>query len=103
MGWGWHPQSVQVFYQILNNETNLVFMLYIQEWASWGVKHLCLATVDFNNAPPQEMLDKGVSFIEDMQSEDSTVYVHCKAGRGRSATLVACYLIKVNQDMAVQF
>ncbi|KAK3697921.1 hypothetical protein QZH41_013010 [Actinostola sp. cb2023] len=66
-----------------------------EEWSLWGVKHLCLATVDFNNAPPQEMLQRGVNFLEDMQSEGSTVYVHCKAGRGRSATLVACYLMKV--------
>ncbi|XP_031559778.1 phosphatidylglycerophosphatase and protein-tyrosine phosphatase 1-like [Actinia tenebrosa] len=65
-----------------------------EEWSAWGVTQLRLETVDFNNAPPQEMLKKGVEFLEDMTSKGNTVYVHCKAGRGRSTTLVACYLMK---------
>lgn len=65
-----------------------------QEWAEWGVTQLQLPTVDFNNAPSQEMLKKGVEFIEDMNLSENSVYVHCKAGRGRSTTLVACYLMK---------
>lgn len=30
-----------------------------------------------------------------------TVYVHCKAGRTRSATLVACYLVKVSAPLVL--
>ena len=41
------------------------------------------------------MLKKGVEFIEEMNLSENSVYVHCKAGRGRSTTLVACYLMKV--------
>ena len=33
--------------------------------------------------------------IEDLSSRKHSVYVHCKAGKGRSATVVACYLLKV--------
>ena len=66
-----------------------------QEWAEWGVTQLQLSTVDFNNAPSQEMIQRGVAFIEEMNQNENTVYVHCKAGRGRSTTLVACYLMKV--------
>ena len=66
-----------------------------QEWAEWGVTQLQLSTVDFNNAPSQEMIQRGVAFIEEMNENEKTVYVHCKAGRGRSTTLVACYLMKV--------
>lgn len=29
-------------------------------------------------------------------AREGTVYVHCKAGRTRSATLVGCYLMMVN-------
>lgn len=46
-------------------------------------------------APPQDMLLKGVEFIMNTTSAGGTVYVHCKAGRSRSATLVGCYLMKV--------
>lgn len=68
-----------------------------QEWSDCGVMQLQLATIDFNNAPSQEMLRKGVEFIEEMNVNKSSVYVHCKAGRGRSTTLVACYLIKAKK------
>ena len=76
-----------------------VFVYSGQEWAEWGVMQLHLATVDFNNAPSQEMLRRGVAFIEKMNKNESSVYVHCKAGRGRSTTLVACYLMKVELTM----
>ena len=59
-----------------------------------GVKHLRLATPDFNNAPDVKRLHEGVDFITGC-ARIGSVYVHCKAGRGRSATLVACYLMKV--------
>jgi protein-tyrosine phosphatase len=46
-------------------------------------------------APPQEMLLEGVEFMNNTVSKGGVVYVHCKAGRSRSAALVACYLMKV--------
>ena len=56
---------------------------------------LHLPTID-RQAPSQQQLCEGVAWIVDKaQSGKGSVYVHCKAGRARSATLVAAYLIEV--------
>ncbi|XP_042224872.1 phosphatidylglycerophosphatase and protein-tyrosine phosphatase 1-like isoform X1 [Homarus americanus] len=69
-----------------------------KEWAEVGVNFLQLSTTDIFEAPCQEKLQKGVKFIQDFdtRNSDGHVYVHCKAGRTRSATLVACYLMAKN-------
>uniref|UniRef100_A0AAG5DVW7 Phosphatidylglycerophosphatase and protein-tyrosine phosphatase 1 n=1 Tax=Anopheles atroparvus TaxID=41427 RepID=A0AAG5DVW7_ANOAO len=81
-------------------------------WANLGVEFLQLATTDIFESPCQDKLWQGVNFMNrflppaDKMSQLSstsgssdqhgTVYVHCKAGRTRSATLVGCYLIMKN-------
>ncbi|XP_028650118.1 phosphatidylglycerophosphatase and protein-tyrosine phosphatase 1 [Erpetoichthys calabaricus] len=67
-----------------------------QEWREAGVEWLHLATVDFTGVPSLEQLHRGVSFALRHRTSGSSIYVHCKAGRSRSATLVAAYLIKVH-------
>ena len=66
------------------------------EWKALGIEFLQLATTDIFEAPTQEKLIKGVQFIDSVSDRypDSSIYVHCKAGRTRSATLVGCYLIE---------
>lgn len=79
-----------------------------------GVKFLQLPTIDIFQSPDQNKLSKGVEFINSFLPNETklkgvaasheandtnakgTVYVHCKAGRTRSATLVGCYLMKKN-------
>ncbi|PQO32571.1 phosphatase [Bremerella cremea] len=58
-----------------------------------GIEQLYLPTVDFT-PPSVEDIDEGVQFIEKYVSEGKDVYVHCKAGRARSATIVLCWLMK---------
>ncbi|XP_008557856.1 phosphatidylglycerophosphatase and protein-tyrosine phosphatase 1 [Microplitis demolitor] len=79
-----------------------------EEWSKNGVEFLQLSTTDIFEAPCQEKLEKGVNFINKFQNIPNNnnsntekiekslgrVYVHCKAGRTRSATLVGCYLMK---------
>jgi len=66
------------------------------QWADLGVKFLQLPTTDMFTSPSQEHLQTGVRFIREViaENEGSSVYVHCKAGRTRSATLVGCYLME---------
>ncbi|XP_021968323.1 phosphatidylglycerophosphatase and protein-tyrosine phosphatase 1 isoform X2 [Folsomia candida] len=65
-------------------------------WNKNNIKFLQLPTRDIFEAPCQSKLKEGVDFIKTLKDE-GTVYVHCKAGRTRSATLVACYLIEQNK------
>ncbi|CAL7951269.1 unnamed protein product [Xylocopa violacea] len=83
-----------------------------QEWQRCNVEFLQLSVTDIFESPCQEKLQLGVKFINKFRnlptklnnshSTDKTynsgsVYVHCKAGRTRSATLVGCYLMMKNQ------
>ncbi|XP_041969893.1 phosphatidylglycerophosphatase and protein-tyrosine phosphatase 1 [Aricia agestis] len=84
-----------------------------EKWRQHGVEFLQLATTDIFEAPDQDKLYEGVRFINRFlplggklrsvpldegqgRVEQGTVYVHCKAGRTRSATLVGCYLMLKN-------
>lgn len=62
------------------------------EYDRLGIVQLHLPTIDFT-PPSLEDVEKGVEFIRQYAASGSTVYVHCKAGRARSATIVACWLI----------
>lgn len=83
-----------------------------------NIDFLQLSTTDIFQAPSREKLQNGVNFINKFRSASTrklgelggfvggnnnpgTVYVHCKAGRTRSATLVACYLIIVRSFNAI--
>nr|XP_039335849.1 phosphatidylglycerophosphatase and protein-tyrosine phosphatase 1-like [Saimiri boliviensis boliviensis] len=68
-----------------------------QEWKRLGVEQLRLSTVDMTGIPTLANLQKGVQFALKYQSLGQCVYVHCKAGRSRSATMVAAYLIQVQK------
>lgn len=65
-------------------------------WTESNVKFLQLQTQDIFETPSQDKLKAGVDFILSVINDDGNVYVHCKAGRTRSATLVCCYLMKKN-------
>lgn len=67
-----------------------------EEWKTAGVEQLRLSTVDLTGVPSLDNLHKGVEFALRHREEGSSVYVHCKAGRCRSATLVAAYLIRLH-------
>lgn len=65
-----------------------------------GVEQLRLSTVDLTGVPSLENLHRGVEFALRHRERGGSVYVHCKAGRSRSATLAAAYLIRVGTRTA---
>lgn len=73
-----------------------VFDIWWQEWQAAGVEQLRLSTVDLTGVPSLENLHRGVEFALKHRELGNSVYVHCKAGRSRSATLAAAYLIRVS-------
>ncbi|KAL4229118.1 Phosphatidylglycerophosphatase and protein-tyrosine phosphatase 1 [Mactra antiquata] len=92
----------------LNEEWELTdFCNTSEEWQKHGVTQLKIPTIDFTASPSQTDLHKAVEFITQYRTNDlGSVYVHCKAGRTRSATVVACYLVKIHNwtpEKAVEF
>lgn len=59
-----------------------------------GIDHLVVPTTDYLFAPSLVDICLAVDFIHRNASHGRTTYVHCKAGRGRSTTIVLCYLIE---------
>ncbi|CAF2137453.1 unnamed protein product [Rotaria magnacalcarata] len=76
----------------MNEDYELTYVSDQSLWAKHEIQHLRLPTRDFSN-PQIENLFRGVKFLRTVRKANKTAYVHCKAGRQRSANLVACYLI----------
>lgn len=58
------------------------------------IDHLVIPTRDYLFAPSFVDISRAVDFIHKNASSGRTTYVHCKAGRGRSTTIVLCYLVE---------
>ncbi|XP_041008104.1 phosphatidylglycerophosphate phosphatase PTPMT2-like [Juglans microcarpa x Juglans regia] len=58
------------------------------------IDHLVIPTRDYLFAPSFVDINRAVEFIQENASCGRTTYVHCKAGRGRSTTIVLCYLVR---------
>ncbi|XP_054825161.1 phosphatidylglycerophosphate phosphatase PTPMT2-like [Prosopis cineraria] len=58
-----------------------------------GIDHLMIPTRDYYFAPSLHDICSAVDFIHENALAGRVTYVHCKAGRGRSTTVVICYLV----------
>lgn len=63
-------------------------------YESQMIKHLVIPTRDYLFAPSFDDIQRAVDFIHENVEQGKATYVHCKAGRGRSTTIVLCYLVK---------
>ncbi|MCA9194320.1 MAG: dual specificity protein phosphatase family protein [Planctomycetales bacterium] len=62
-------------------------------YAKQAIEQLWLPTIDFTH-PSREAVEAGAAFIDRHVRQQGRVYVHCKAGRARSATIVLWWLVK---------
>lgn len=72
-----------------------------EEYEKFGIAQLRVPTVDFTH-PTLDSVERAVTFMEEQADAGNKIYVHCKAGRARSATVVVCWMIKRDQVTAKQ-
>lgn len=65
----------------------------LEGWKKANIKVKHLPTADYKS-PPQNILDEGADYIEECAKAGKGVYVHCKAGRGRSLAVLCAYILK---------
>jgi atypical dual specificity phosphatase len=73
----------------------------LKAYKQYGIEQFHMPTTDFTH-PQFDDVCRAVEFIERQVALGHRVYVHCKAGRARSATVVMCWLIKSLQLPAAE-
>jgi atypical dual specificity phosphatase len=73
----------------------------VKSYEKFGIQQLHLPITDFVAPTPAE-IETAVQWMRSRRDEGCSVYVHCKAGRARSATMVLCYLISTHPMTAEQ-
>jgi atypical dual specificity phosphatase len=68
----------------------------LDEYRVLEIEQLWLPTTDFHH-PSELNVQTGAEFIERHRQAGGKVYVHCKAGRARSATIVLWWLVRYQQ------
>lgn len=66
-----------------------------------GIEQFYMPTIDFTH-PAYDDVCGAVDFIQSHVDKNQKVYIHCKAGRGRSATVAICWIMKSRQLSAAQ-
>lgn len=68
-----------------------------ETWHAHGIDFLRIEVPDLE-APTTEQIDLALDYIHNHEKQGKITYVHCKAGIGRSATIVVCYLLKYHRE-----
>lgn len=71
----------------------------IDAYKKLKIRQLRLPTVD-HFEPSLSQMQEAVAFIESYRKRGEKVYVHCKAGHGRAASIALVWLMSKNPRMA---
>ena len=72
----------------------------VEQYQQHGITQFRMPTIDFTH-PKLDDVIRAVEFMDQQFEAGNKVYVHCKAGRARSATVAICWLIK-NRNMTAE-
>lgn len=73
----------------------------VSAYRQLGIKQLRLPTTD-HFEPSLQALEEATRFIEKHYKRGEKVYVHCKAGHGRGASVAQAWLMFRNPDMSAK-
>lgn len=74
----------------------------IEKYRRLGIKELWLPTVD-HTEPTCDDLERAVTFIDETHKKtNGRVYVHCRAGHGRSAAVALAWMMHRQQQQQQQ-
>ena len=65
----------------------------VKTYKKHAIDQLRIPVLDYCS-PTAEQIENGLEYIQRQKERGNKVYVHCKAGRGRSATIALCWLIR---------
>jgi atypical dual specificity phosphatase len=82
--------------------TGVVNMCYeypgpVEQYKKLGITQLHLPVVD-HTEPSPEVLQDAVNFIREHKKRGEKVYVHCKAGHGRAASVALAWMMSESRD-----
>lgn len=70
-------------------------------YSDLGIKQLHLPTVD-HFEPTVSQMTEAIQFIKEYKKRGEKVYVHCKAGHGRAASIAMCWMMSELPDVPLQ-
>jgi atypical dual specificity phosphatase len=64
----------------------------IKTYQKYGIQELYLPTID-STAPSLKSIEKAIEFLHQAYLKKEKMFIHCKCGMARSATILFCHLI----------